>query len=129
MGFNPREELPKLDTTTIFDLPKMPVVRKRSGKPGEIITKKPNLHRIAISEIGNNTCRPAAFVNSKPSPLIRYYVEWWEIGDPESAINVGEFSCRNIKHVVKLVIADGKRSIVFISRVKDGKVIWDRRAK
>lgn len=59
--------------------------------------------------------------------LERYYVEWWTIGDPVTAIESGEFSTRNLRHIVSKIIADGKRSIVHLRRLRDNKVIWNRK--
>lgn len=58
-----------------------------------------------------------------------YYMEYWKLGDPPEAIMTGQFSTANIKHVVKKVVGSGKYSIVFLMRLADQKVLWNRRTR
>jgi hypothetical protein len=57
----------------------------------------------------------------------RYYVEYWKWGTPPADIRAGEFATNNLKHCVKLILSGNKRNIVYLKRLSDGKVIWDRK--
>jgi hypothetical protein len=56
-------------------------------------------------------------------------MEFWRLGDPATAIQVGEFETANIKHVVRKVIGGGRYNVVFLMRLHDQKILWDRRTR
>jgi hypothetical protein len=64
-----------------------------------------------------------------PRPKKKYYMEFWRLGDPATAIQVGEFETANIKHVVRKVIGGGRYNVVFLMRLHDQKILWDRRTR
>jgi hypothetical protein len=59
-------------------------------------------------------------------PKQRYYVEWWNYGDRAEDIRSGECFTNNIKHVLTKLISGGNRSVVYVRRLSDGKVLRDR---
>lgn len=119
-----------MDETTIFGLTKMPVIRKRSSPPGKIVNSAQLRIQRAINAAKHRPKpKPINELKMSKGPAHEYYIEWWNLGEYESAINVGMVSTRDIKNLTKLMIADGKRSIIYIKRQKDEKVLWNRRTR
>lgn len=71
------------------------------------------------------------FDNTKDAggkPKVKYYLEWWRIGDEKNAVQNGTFHTNNIKHFVKTFIGLNKYTIVYLERVADGRVLKDARS-
>jgi hypothetical protein len=69
----------------------------------------------------------------KPNPIRKdgkreYYMEWWRLGDPETAIDLGTFHCANIKTFVKMFMGLKKFTVIFLRREHDQRILWDRRS-
>jgi len=127
MGFNPR-----LDETTIFDISKMPIVRD-IGKPAVVVNKNTRLSVIegrAKSELAHerNILKSGKNMKMSRGKSQAFYIEWWDLGDPVTAIAAGTAHTRDIKNLAKLMIGRQKRSIIYIRRESDQKVLWNRRA-
>ena len=58
-----------------------------------------------------------------------FYIEWWELGTPESAIMAAEISLRWPKPFLKRFMANKKYSLIYLMRKSDNKVIWNRRTR
>ncbi len=57
-----------------------------------------------------------------------YYMEWWQLGDPETAIAVGTFHSSHIKAFVKMFMGFKKYIVIFLRREHDQKILWDKRS-
>ena len=110
-----------VDKTMFLDLGKMPV--NRNGVLGRA---KTGLSEQVKKELDSRRLKPVSELKIAKGPARNYYVEWWEVGDAETAIQAGEIQTRDIKHVLRLMIFNGKRSITYLKNDKD-KVLWDRR--
>jgi len=58
-----------------------------------------------------------------------YYIEWWNLGDHVSAVESGMADTGSLRHLLICIMAGGKRTIVYIERTADKKVLWNRRTK
>ena len=58
----------------------------------------------------------------------KYRIEWWQIGTNEKDIQMGEFHSANLKHFVKVFRSSGRYTLIYLERVRDGKVLFDRRS-
>ena len=132
MAYNriPESESRTIDTTQIFDLTKMPINRNMGkGKPAVVLTQ-PQLiiaKAKAAASFNNKPLRPVSKLAISKGPAEEYYIEWWQLGTAETAIEAGLVHTRDIKNLAKLMIGNHRRSILYIKRERDQKVLWDRR--
>lgn len=65
---------------------------------------------------------------SYPIPIKEgYYLEWWNLGDHHDATISGSCNSANIDNVISKIIAGGKRNMLLVKRLKDNKILMERR--
>lgn len=67
----------------------------------------------------------------KPVPIKKteYYMEWWRLGEPSESWEAGYFHSAYLKAFVKMFMNLRKFNVLFLQRVHDRTVLWDRRGK
>lgn len=60
-------------------------------------------------------------------PKEKYYMEWWKIGTPKTHIDSGEFHSNDIKSFARTFLGLQKYTIVYLKRVRDGRVMKNAR--
>ncbi len=56
-----------------------------------------------------------------------YYMEWWEIGNNHSEIEIGHFHSGNLKNFLTVFLTTKRYTVIYLERVDDNKVIRDAR--
>jgi hypothetical protein len=118
MAFNPRTK--RSDKT-------MAPITPIGGKPGVIITPL----QLIDAEARSNQRIKKELKNIMPEmtnkPSVEYYMEWWKVGDNHKDIRCDNFNCRELKAFLKTFLTV-ERTVIYLERVKDGRVIRDARA-
>ena len=70
---------------------------------------------------------PDAVVKTACGIKREYYMEWWEIGNDHSEIEMGHFHSGNLKHFLTVFLGAKKYTVIYLERVEDCKVIRDAR--
>jgi len=65
----------------------------------------------------------------RPLEKREYYMEWWKLGSQENDIRVGYFHSGKVKAFVKMFMNFKSYNIIYLERVHDKKVLWNRRAR
>ena len=60
-------------------------------------------------------------------PKMKYYMEYWEIGDSADQIENREFHSACIDGFIKNFSGLGKYTILYLICISDGRIIFDRR--
>lgn len=97
-------------------------------KPCEVIPSNKVRELQAQAEVDANKrpLKPIPHNIRKPGKKLEYYIELWKLGNATNDKHATMFKTANIKHVLSLILKAG-HTIVYLMRVKDKKVIWDKR--
>lgn len=97
-------------------------------QPAEVMTQGQKLimeaHRKVDQE--NIPLKSLPAFTKEVTEKIGYYIEIWKLGCKESDVIADVFNTNNIKHVLSLIVNAG-HSVVYLQRLTDNKVIWNKR--
>ena len=126
MAFNPR--------TKIKDGVPVEVKPAMTGtSPGVVVTglmKISDTVKSGFAYRGKPVLKPIEELKTRPAgEKDKFIIEYWRVGDPESDIVRDEFHIHplSVKTFIAGLLRFGKYTLVYLERVKDGKVIYDRR--
>ena len=95
-------------------------------KPAKVIPQNKVRELRAQSEVDKDKhpLKPIPHNIKKPGKKLKYYIEIWKLGETNKVSTV--FKTANLKHIISLIVNAGHH-IVYLMRMKDKKVIWNKR--
>jgi hypothetical protein len=106
-----------------------PVIAKTGGAPGIIVSPLQMIEAEAKRDLAykKTPLKPITTNETECGVKREYYMEWWKIGTDHKEIETSWFHSGHIKNFLTQFLAGNKRTVIFLERVEDKKILRDVR--